>query len=259
VRPLDPAAVLIGALGGALADRLGARLAGQRSSRVSMLAMVLWGAGMLLLLSRHPVRGWHGVLRPLWLWGWLAAADADLRVQELYDAHTGALLGLALLAAVGDRQWMVGMAGAAIAAGLWGVVRWGMPWWTWRLSAGMAVLGLAVAAVSLLGRDPGGPARAVIGLGAALASPLLGWIGSASRRARRPEDRVGGADLILWAAVGAWFGARWMWPVLAAAVVALGAAGAIQMAVARRGIVPPWGRDGLPVVPVIALVLTVAS
>lgn len=259
MRPLDPAAVLIGALGGALADHLGARLTGQRSSRVSMLAMALWGAVLLLALSRHPVQGWHAVLRPLWMWGWLVAADADLRAQELYDAHTGALLGLALVAAVGDRQWMVGMAGAAIAAALWSVVRWGMPWWTWRLSAGLAILGVAVAAASLLGRDPGGTARAVLGLGAALASPLLGWIGSASRRVRRSEDRVGGADLILWAAVGAWFGARWMWPVLAASVVALGAAAAIQMAAARWGLVPPWGREGLPVVPVIALVLMVAS
>jgi hypothetical protein len=276
-----PAWIAVGALAGALADWVAARLTAYTSSRTSLGIGAIAGAVLAAMVLAHPFHGWHGRLLPLWLWGWLVAADADLRAQELYDYHTMGLLALALAAGVADRQLLVSAAGAVAIGGLWLLVRGGLRWWTWRASAvlvgvGVIVLlpalhGLALARHTLaMGGSLGlveQNARAVVssartatiaGFGIALA-PLLAWIGAISRRANDGEAVVGGADVLLWAAVGAWFGLRWVWPVTGAAVISLGLAALVQLAARSAGWRIPWAADHLPVVPVVFVVLAIAS
>lgn len=272
--------ILLGALAGAAADWVAAHLTAYTSSRTSLGIGAIAGTVLAAMVLAHPFHGWHGRLLPLWLWGWLVAADADLRAQELYDYHTMGLLALALAAGAVDRQPLVGAAGAVTMGGLWLVVRGGLRWWTWWASAALIGVGVIVLLSALhdlalarhalaiggsLGivqqsaRDMVSSARTatIASFGIALA-PLLAWIGAISRRWNDGEEMVGGADVLLWAAVGAWFGLRWVWPVASAAVIALGLAAVAQLVAHLIGRRTPWAADHLPVVPVMFIVLAIA-
>ena len=273
--------IAIGASAGGAADWIAARLTARAPSRTSLGIGAIAGASLALFVLANPPDGWHGRLLPLWLWGWFVAAGADLRAQELYDYHTVGLLALALAAGAADRQALVSAAGAVTMGGLWLVVRGGLRWWTWWASAVLVGVGVIVLMPALhdlalarhalamggsLGivqqsaRDVASSARTatIAGFGIALA-PLLAWIGAISRRAIDGETIVGGADVLLWAAVGAWFGLRWVWPVAAAATIALGLAAVAQFVAYLIGRRTPWTADHLPVVPVMFIVLAIAS
>jgi hypothetical protein len=273
--------MLFGAAAGALGDWLAARLTGKTPTHMSVGIGALAGVALVLLVVTQPLHGWHGRLLPLWLWGWYIAADADLRAQELYDYHTLSLLGLALAAGMADRQTLVSVAVAAAIGGLWLIVRGGLRWWTWRTSAvlaavGAIVLGIALRQVALaqdvlgVGGTLGTMQQAAVtltssfrtavlcGFGVALA-PMLAWMGAISQRASDPEAVVGGADVILWAAMGAWFGVRWVWPIAAVAVLALGLAAVVQRGARFAGWRVPWAADHLPLLPVMFIVVAIAA
>jgi len=303
--PLWLAVILVGACAGAVGDWAAARLVGGMPAKWSLVFAAVAGAVLGAIVLTRPLHGWHERLLPVWLWGWLVAADADLRAQELYDVHTAGLLVLALAAGVADHEALFAAAGAAATGGLWLVVRGGLRWWTWWTSVVLAVVGVVVLWIALLhiaqthqavgaatkslrGLATGAntdPKRAAGALAQALAidrraaaslesalkiafiggfgiliSPILAWIGAISRRAAGGETVVGGADVLLWAAMGAWFGLRWVWPVFGTAVVLLAVA-ALAQAVAVRTAAwkAPWGTTGLPVVPIVFLVLLAAS
>lgn len=270
----------LGAAAGVLADAAAARLTGGRVGGITGLLAACAGGCAGAYVMRHAHTGWHGALLPLWVWGWLVAADADARSQELYDAHTVGLLGLALLAGSADRQGLVSVAGAGVVGAIWLMIRGGLGWWTWRSSALLASAGAAAAIVGMArlgivrhgiasGRIGGTPAihdwsiallLLVSGLGSLAVSPALAWLGRISRRVQSAEDRVGGADVILWSAVGAWYGVRWVWPVLGIAAVALGAAAIVHTVISRTTAWrAPWGEAGIPVIPVLWGVLVAAT
>lgn len=270
----------LGAAAGVLADAAAARLTGGRITGITGLLTACAGGCAGAYVMRHAHTGWHSTLLPLWLWGWLVAADADARSQELYDAHTVGLLALALLAGSADRQGLVSVAGAGVVGAIWLMIRAGLGWWTWRSSVLLALVGAVAAIVGMArleivrheiasGRIGGTPAihegtmallALVGGIAALVVSPALAWLGHVSRRVPLAEDRVGGADVILWSAVGAWYGVRWVWPVLGVAAVALGAAAIVHTLISRTTAWrSPWGEAGIPVVPVLWGVLVAAT
>lgn len=274
-------ALVIGALGGAAADWIAARGAGTQATRRSMLITALIGAAVTALIVTHGARGWHAWLLPLWLWGWILAADADLRTQELYDADTFGLLALALIAGLADHIILVALAGAVAMAAIWLIVRGGLRWWTWRASVILAGVGAVVAIVAryhltVVQAQLAPPTRAivygtmahawtaamiwmVVGAAVVALAPVLGWMGTISRRAHGPDEQVGGADVLLWAAIGAWFGLRWVWPVAGAAVIALALVAGAQVLARKRGWHLPWAPEGLPIAPVLFVLLVFAS
>lgn len=271
----------IGAAAGAAADWAASRLTEGAPTRASLALSAAVGAVLAAMVFRHPLHGWHGRVLPVWLWGWLAAADADLRAQELFDYHTVGLVALALTAGIADHQPLLSIAGAIAMGGLWLVVRGGLRWWTWRASAVLAAVGVIMLLAALrniaqaqhvlaLGGSLGIVQQAaadlvsssrtatIAGFGIALA-PLLAWIGAISRRTDGGEAVVGGADVLLWAAVGAWFGLRWVWPVFGVAVITLGLVALTQLAAHSAGWRMSWAADHLPVVPVMFIVLAITS
>src|SRR5579864_5429979 len=115
--------IVVGALSGAAADLVAARLTAHASSQTSLGIGAIVGAVLAVMVQAHPLQGWHRWLLPLWLWGWFVAAGADLRAQELYDYHTVGLLALALAAGVADRYSLVSASGAVTMGGLWLAIR----------------------------------------------------------------------------------------------------------------------------------------
>ncbi|GEM_PF-2402693 len=252
--------VAAGAAAGAGADLAAARVAGQRPTPRTAAAASAVGALTAAAVAAHPAHTWHGWLAPLWAWGWLVAADVDLRARVVHDLHAAALAALALAAAGLDGQAVISIAGGLAVAGMLAALNWAAASGrrgAWPVAAaGAAGIVLAAAAWAMMARATAGlpvrgagDPRVVLALLLAAAPPGLTV---ALRRMARGWDGevVGWGDVMLAGVMGLWFGIRLVWAPLGIGIGAAAAMGAARWAAAawaRRR--PPWLREAQPTVP----------
>jgi hypothetical protein len=197
---------------------------------------------------------------PMWLWGWVVLADVDLRVQMIDDLHMAALALVAFAAAVLDRQFLVGVAGALCIGGagiLINLLR-RIPASGWALTAVAAGAG-AVTTAWMWGavwyKMSGPPvpeaaeSRLLLALAAgATVAGLVMWVRQSAEE--WTGAYIGEADDILGAVLGLWFGLRWVWWPLGVGMLAAALMGAGKwLAAARQTGRFPWGERGQATIP----------
>jgi hypothetical protein len=249
-----------GAAAGIAADVAAARVCVQRVTARTAAATALVAAILAAGMVAHVPYTWHDRLMPLWAWGWLVAADVDLRTRTVHDLHVAALAAVALAAAVLDRQALVSVAGGVVVAGTLaalngaaGVGR-GRAWPVVAAAAlGLALGGVAWVVMARL--TAGAPVRGAADprvVLAVMAAILPFGLTVLLRRMARGWDGelVGWGDVLLAGVMGLWFGLRWAWTPLAVGMGAAAVLGAVRWTIvawtARR---PPWLREAQPTVP----------